>query len=68
MDCLCSSFETLNVKAKNDYDIIEYILNLSIDNEIKERLIHLVQNDNYNDYEEIYNIMIENNIDIPPLF
>lgn len=56
-----------NITILEDNDLIIYIRSLNIDNELKEYLINLVYNDNYNNYLEIYNICLENNIELPPL-
>ncbi|WP_396189849.1 hypothetical protein [Flavobacterium sp.] len=55
-------------KVKEHNDLIEYICNLQIDVNIKNTLLHLIENDNYNDYMQLYNILIENDIELPPLF
>lgn len=66
MDELIEGFSECKVKKQND--LIQYIYNLQIDVNIKNTLLHLVENDNYNDYMQLYNILIENDIELPPLF
>jgi hypothetical protein len=61
---IISSFQNLNV---HDNDLIAYIQKLQIENVIKVRLIHLIENDNHSNYLDIYNICLENNIELPPI-
>lgn len=61
MQTSCGLYESYN------QGIITYIKNLKISEETKKRLLFLVENDNYNDYMEIYNICVENGIELPPL-
>ena len=58
--------EDCNQESANN-DLIIYIKNQQIDYHIKKIIINFIQNDNYNDYISIYNICIENNIELPPL-
>lgn len=57
----CSLYESYN------QGIIRYIKMLNISQETKAKLLHLVENDNYNDYLEIYNICVENGVELPPI-
>jgi len=62
MSSSCTLYEN------NNSSIIDYINTLNISQEnIKEKLIWLAKNDNYNDYIDIYNICIENGIELPPI-
>jgi hypothetical protein len=61
---IISSFQNLNV---HDNDLIAYIQKLQIENVIKVKLIHLIENDNHSNYLDIYNICLENNIELPPI-
>lgn len=47
--------------------MIQYVNNLKIDPNIKKKLIELIYNDNYYSYIDIYNICIENDIELPPI-
>ena len=47
-------------------NIINYINSLNINDETKQLLIEFIKNDNYNNYEDIYNICLENDIELPP--
>lgn len=64
MSDLTELLETFTIKEN---PLIEYILQLNISKNIKTRLLFLIENDNYNDYIEIYNILLENDIEIPCL-
>lgn len=48
-------------------DMINYIKGQNIDDRIKELVIYLIENDSYESYVDIYNICIENNIELPPI-
>ena len=68
MQDLVDSFEcSYTLYDAYNQGILAYINHQKIPYEIKQKLIHLVQNDNYNDYLEIYNICLENGIELPPL-
>lgn len=64
MDDITDLMETCNIYGNN---MCQYIRMLDIDNGIKEHLIELIENNNYHNYLEIYNICIENDIELPPL-
>ena len=53
--------------GENNKDLLTYIHKLLITPELKRQLIQLIENDNYNDYTQIYNICLENDIELPPL-
>ena len=61
MQASCNLYDSYN------QGIIGYIKSLNISRETRERLLHLVENDNYNDYMEIYNICVENGVELPPI-
>jgi hypothetical protein len=48
-------------------DMINYIRCQNIDDRIKELVIYLIENDSYESYVDIYNICVENNIELPPI-
>ena len=58
--------EDCNQESANN-DLVIYIKNQQIDYHIKNIIINFIQNDNYNDYISIYNICIENNIELPSI-
>lgn len=61
VDCL----QELNIKQNNS--MIEYVLSLQINNETKKHLVNLIENDSYDSYIDIYNICLENDIELPPI-
>ena len=65
MEDIETSFINFSITEKND--LIEYIMKLTISNDIKMHLIELIENDNYHSYLEIYNICLENDIELPPI-
>lgn len=65
MEDIETSFIKFSITEKND--LIEYIMKLSISYDIKVHLIELIENDNYHSYLEIYNICLENDIELPPI-
>jgi hypothetical protein len=66
MSDISDCFETFSL-YENNKDLISYIHKLQIRPLLKTQLIQLVENDNYNDYMQIYNICLENDIELPPL-
>lgn len=56
--------ETNNQKQ----DLTSYIKSQDIDSQIKDLVISLIYNDDYNSYLDIYNMCLDNNIELPPLF
>lgn len=53
--------------VNTNQELISYIMAQTIDQYIKERVIALLENDSYNNYCDIYNICLDNNIELPPL-
>jgi len=67
MDDLIESFKGTTLTTKESNDLISYINVLDIDSNIKDNLTYLIQNDNHCDYMTIYNICMENDIELPPI-
>ena len=65
MEDIVESFQNMNIQKNND--LIVYIKQLNIPQNIKHTLMHLIENDNYDSYIDIYNICIENDIELPPI-
>jgi hypothetical protein len=65
MDKLVDCLQELSVKQNNT--LIEYVMSLEINNETKNHLVHLIENDSYDSYIDIYNICLENDIELPPI-
>jgi hypothetical protein len=58
------------IQESNDnpqQQLISYIISQSIEDHIKSLIISLIENDNYHSYLDIYNICVDNNIELPPL-
>jgi hypothetical protein len=64
MEDLINSLNKMHVEENV---MIEYVKNLNIDPNIKESLIEFIYNDNYDSYINIYNICLENDIELPPI-
>lgn len=68
MDSLVTSMEvSCGIYDNYNQGIIAYIKQLHISQVVKQKLLYLVENDNYNDYMEIYNICMENGVELPPI-
>jgi len=69
IDSLCDSMNEVYVteNQQNICDLITYIRNQKIDEQIKNTVENLIRNDNYQSYVDIYNICVENDIELPPL-
>lgn len=65
MDEIIDAMQMCNIYKQSS--TINYIIKLEINNSIKRQLLDLIENDNYNDYITIYNICLENDIELPPL-
>lgn len=65
IDDISDNFNTISINEDND--IVSYVKTLNIDNLIKKTIIELLYNDNYNSYLDIYNICLENDIELPPI-
>jgi hypothetical protein len=50
---------------KYNHELLDFIDTLKISENIKGYLKKLIENDNFNDYSEIYNVCIENGIELP---
>jgi hypothetical protein len=64
MDELVANMSKMHVEENV---MIDYVNSLKIDQPIKDSLIEFIYNDNYNSYLNIYNICIENDIELPPI-
>ena len=63
VDMLCNIMENVAIDENN---LVRYIRSLpNISHDLKQHLIHLVENDCYEDYLQIYNICLENDIELP---
>jgi hypothetical protein len=64
MDDIIDSFEYISISENNE--LLTYISTLRIDYNLKKYLYDLIENDNHTDYLTIYNICMENDIELPP--
>lgn len=65
MDEIIQDMQGLQIDKNND--LVLFVKSLKIDAYKKQQLLHLIENDNYRDYVAIYNILIENDVELPPL-
>jgi hypothetical protein len=65
MDELEATFEQMGLG--NNYDLVLYVRTLAIPEDVKTQLIYLIENDSYSSYMDIYNICLENDIELPPI-
>ena len=64
MDDIIDNFGYISISENNE--LLTYIHTLDIDYNLKRYLYELIDNDNHTDYLTIYNICMENDIELPP--
>jgi hypothetical protein len=64
MDDIIDNFGYISISENNE--LLTYIHTLDIDYNLKRYLYDLIENDNHTDYLTIYNICMENDIELPP--
>jgi hypothetical protein len=64
MDDIIDNFGYISISENNE--LLTYISTLDIDYNLKKYLYDLIENDNHTDYLTIYNICMENDIELPP--
>jgi hypothetical protein len=64
MDDIIDNFEYISISENNE--LLTYISTLNIDYNLQKYLYDLIENDNHTDYLTIYNICMENDIELPP--
>ena len=64
MDDIIDNFGYISISENNE--LLTYIRTLDIDYNLKRYLYDLIENDNHTDYLTIYNICMENDIELPP--
>ena len=64
MDDIIDNFVYISISENNE--LLTYIRTLDIDYNLKKYLCDLIENDNHTDYLTIYNICMENDIELPP--
>lgn len=61
---IIDNLENIRISEKNE--LLTYINTLPIEYNLKKYLYDLIENDNHTDYLTIYNICMENDIELPP--
>ena len=64
MDDIIDNLGYISISENNE--LLTYIHTLDIDYNLKNYLYDLIENDNHTDYLTIYNICMENDIELPP--
>ncbi|MFY8160182.1 MAG: hypothetical protein ACOVNU_02545 [Candidatus Kapaibacteriota bacterium] len=64
MDDIIDNLGYISISENNE--LLTYIHTLDIDYNLKKYLYDLIENDNHTDYLTIYNICMENDIELPP--
>ena len=64
MDDIIDNLGYISISENNE--LLTYIHTLDIDYNLKSYLYDLIENDNHTDYLTIYNICMENDIELPP--
>jgi hypothetical protein len=64
MDDIIDNLGYISISENNE--LLTYIHTLDIDYNLKSYLYDLIKNDNHTDYLTIYNICMENDIELPP--
>jgi hypothetical protein len=64
MDEITDNLEYIRISENNE--LINYIYTLTIENNLKDYLCELIENDCHTNYLTIYNICCENDIELPP--
>jgi hypothetical protein len=64
MDDIIDNFGYISISENNE--LLTYINTLDIDYNLIKYLYDLIENDNHTDYLTIYNICMENDIELPP--
>lgn len=67
IDSLCDEMNGMYVTDDQICGLLTYIRNQTIDEQIKNTVENLIRNDNYQSYIDIYNICVENDIELPPI-
>ena len=64
MDDIIDNLGYISISENNE--LLTYIRTLDIDYNLKKYLYDLIENDNHTDYLTIYNICMDNDIELPP--
>ena len=67
MDSLIDSLESTTITTNESEELVDFINSIDINIDVKKYLSYLIENDNHCDYLTIYNICMENDIELPPI-
>jgi len=67
MDEIIDKLNSTTLTSNESRELIEYINTIDINIDVRKCLAHLIENDNHCDYLTIYNICVENDIELPPI-
>lgn len=62
---ITNTINNMSVDNKYNDELLDFIDTLKISENVKGYLKKLIENDNFSNYSEIYNICLENGIDLP---
>jgi hypothetical protein len=67
MESLIDALESTTITTNESKELIDFINSIDINIDVKRYLSYLIENDNHCDYLTIYNICMENDIELPPI-
>ena len=67
MDELIDALDSTTLASNESRELVDYINTIDINVDVKKCLAYLIENDNHCDYLTIYNICMENDIELPPM-
>ena len=67
MDEIIDKLNSTTLTSNESRELIEYINTIDINIDVRKCLAHLIENDNNCDYLTIYNICVENDIELQPI-
>jgi len=67
MDELIDTLDSTTLASNESQELIDFINSIDINIDVKRYLSYLIENDNHCDYLTIYNICMENDIELPPI-
>ena len=67
MDEIIDKLNSTTLTSNESRELIEYINTIDINIDVRKCLAHLIENDHKCEYLTIYNICVENDIELPPI-
>ena len=67
MDEIIDKLNSTTLTSNESRELIEYNNTIDINIDVRKCLAHLIENDNHCDYLTIYNICVENDIELQPI-